>query len=119
MTDYREAAMRCWIMGLIGMSLVAPVSGFAGPLYGTIREGADPVRSQRIEIGCPDFQGGSFRANAQTDPYGSFRVNVAQQGRCQLRIDNGVPITIFSSDNPIRYDFQVSRGPRGPELRRQ
>ena len=57
--------------------------------------------------------------SAQTDNYGSFRVNLNQRGRCQLRMESVAPVTIFVSDNPIRYDFQVARGTNGLELRRQ
>jgi len=96
----------------VSLLLFLPMSTLAGPLYGTIRGGSNP---KQIEVGCPDFGPQAYHVTRRTDSSGSFRINVARQGRCLLRVDNSFPITVYSSDNPIRYDFELV----GQQLRRR
>jgi hypothetical protein len=103
---------------LLGILLLTPASVLAGPIYGSVRDGPNPLRSAQIEIACPDFRPGAVRVQGQTDDLGSFRLNVLPRGRCLLRVGNAVPTIIYSSDNAIRYDFDVVSGPSGRELRR-
>jgi hypothetical protein len=103
---------------ILGVLLVTPASVLAGPIYGSVRDGPNPLRSTPIEIACPDFRPGSTRVAGQTDNLGSFRLNVVPRGRCLLRVGNVAPTLIYSSDNAIRYDFDVMPGPSGRELRR-
>lgn len=88
--------------------LFFPATVFAGPIYGTIRVGPNPLRSAEIEVACPNFNvRRPIRATARTDKSGSFRINVRSRGRCMLRVNRIAPIVIYSSNNPIRYDFEV------------
>ena len=50
-------------------------------IYGTIRDGPNPLRSTVIEIACPDFAYPSFRVTSKTGNSGSFRVHVERQRR--------------------------------------
>jgi hypothetical protein len=98
-------------LAIVLMSLIfLPVTVLAGPLYGTIREGPNPLRSKPIKVACPNFDHPSFHADAQTDSSGSFRINVTPNGRCMFQVEAFAPIAIFSSDNPIRYDFELVNG---------
>ena len=95
-----------------GVALLLPMSALAGPIYGTIVGGPNP---KRIDVGCPDFEPQAYRISGQTDNSGSFRMNVAWQGRCLLRVNNSAPVPVFASNNPIRYDFDLA----GQRLRRR
>ena len=98
-------------LALLLMSLIfLPVTVLAGPLYGTIRQGPNLLGSKPIKVACPDFERPSFHTDAQTDSSGSFRINVTPNGRCMFQVEQFAPIAIFSSDNPIRYDFEVVNG---------
>jgi hypothetical protein len=96
----------------VAMAVLLPAATWGGPIYGTIVGGPNP---KRIDVGCPDFEAQSYRIAGQTDNSGSFRMNVAWQGRCLLRVNNSAPVTVFSSNNPIRYDFELA----GQRLRRR
>src|SRR5712691_3396284 len=100
---------------VLSVLLVTPASVLAGPIYGSVRDGPNPLRSAPIEIACPDFRPGSTRVEGQTDSLGSFRLNVLPRGRCLLRVGNAAPTIIYSSDNAIRYDFDVVPGASGHE----
>jgi hypothetical protein len=104
---------------VLSVLLVTPATVLAGPIYGSVREGPDPLRSTHIEIACPDFRPGATRIEGQTDTLGSFRLNVPPRGRCAMRVGNTAPTVIYSSDNAIRYDFDIVPGPSGRELRRR
>jgi hypothetical protein len=105
----------------LATSLLAliPVAAVAGPIYGTVRSGASPMPGAHIEVACPDFQPAAAHFVGQTDRLGSFRMNVAAQGRCVLRLNNQVSATIYLSNDPIRYDFTLVQTPGGLQLRRQ
>jgi hypothetical protein len=99
--------MRSVTIASLSVLLLLPGTVSAGQIYGTIRDGANPLRSAKIEVACPDFRQGSIPITGQTDNLGSFRINVASRGRCLLRVGNAAPTAIYSSDNAIRYDFDV------------
>lgn len=98
--------------------ILLPTTVIAGPLYGTIREGNNPLGLKKIEVACPDFEKAldKDKAKAETDKSGSFRINVNARGRCVFRIESGrsspqfYEAIVYSSDNPIRYNFEVEKG---------
>ena len=104
-----------WAAILMATFATYPLTAIAGPIYGTIRDASGPVRAAKVDISCPN----SPPVIAQTDNFGSFKLNVATQGRCLLRVNNGQPTAIYSSSNAIRYDFSIAQGPHGPQLVRQ
>jgi hypothetical protein len=110
--------MRLFVNAALTAFFFLPSTVLAGPLYGTIREGPNPVKSKQIEVGCPDFNQGAYHVTSRTDDSGSFRLNVEPTGRCMLRLESVAPIAVFSSDKPLRYDFEVVQGKTGRELRR-
>jgi Carboxypeptidase regulatory-like domain len=77
----------------------------AGPLYGTLREGGRGISGARIEVTA---QGKVYEAT--TEPDGSYRLYVKESGRCSLRVTVGgrtAAADIFSSGDPVRYDFEI------------
>jgi len=104
--------MKSLAKAVVSLLVFLPVSTLAGPLYGTIAGGPNP---KGIDIGCPDFGPQAYRITGQTDRSGSFRINVPRRGRCLLRVDGSAAVTVYSSDNPIRYDFELV----GQQLRRR
>lgn len=107
--------MKSSTLAIMSLVFLMPATVLAGPLYGTIRDGPNPLKLKPIKVACPDFDHPSFHTDSQTDNSGSFRINVGPRGRCMLQVENFPPIPIYSSDNPIRYDFEVVNG----SLRRQ
>ena len=111
--------MRLLPKTLLTSLLLLPATLLGGPIYGTIRDGPNPLRSTAIEIACPDFAHPSSRVTSKTDDSGSFRVNVERQGRCMLRIPGATEIGVYSSEKPLRYNLEVVPGKAGRELRRR
>ncbi len=99
-------------INLVGLFLLLPITATAGPLYGTVRMAGGNAGGIGIEVACPSFdrpEQGS--GGAATDPRGSFSLLVPATGRCQMRARRGAtvgaPFDVFSSDNPLRFDFEV------------
>ena len=53
--------MRLLPKTLLTSLLLLPAPLLGGPIYGTIRDGPNPLRSTVIEIACPDFAYPSVR----------------------------------------------------------
>ena len=92
--------------------LLAPRPASAGPLYGTVRIGTRPAAGVTVMVACPSFaRSAEGAASAPADPRGSFTLRVQHNGRCEMRARSGnalgAPFPVFSSENSLRYDFQV------------
>ena len=105
-------------MYVVVLISIMSTSSLAGPLYGTIIDSGRPIQRAQIEAACPDFDNPVSRAQSRTDD-GSYRLMLQARGRCVLRVAAFPAVTIYSSDNPIRYDFEVVRGQGAPTLRRR
>lgn len=64
--------MRSVTIASLSVLLLLPGTVSAGQIYGTIRDGTNPLRSAKIEVACPDFRQGSIPITGQTDNLGSF-----------------------------------------------
>ena len=89
----------------------------AGQIYGTIELGGKVVKT-KIEIKC-----GSDTTPGESAADGTYRVNVPQQGQCNLVLPDymGAPSSaIFSTPNPSAFNFELVQKPDGNyELRRR
>ena len=69
------------------------------------RVGRRGVGRAPLEVNC-----GGNKTPGVTGPDGSYRINVAQQGRCTLTLPDqpGRPSTvIFPSPNPTSYNYEL------------
>jgi len=107
--------MRKVFRSLMCFVVLSPLPASAGLIHGSIRESGGPARDHPIEIVCPN----SPPISTSTDNQGDYRVFVGVRGRCELRVGNTEPATIFSSDNPVRYDFEIGFDRGRAVLRRQ
>jgi hypothetical protein len=102
----------------LAMALLFPAVLYAGQVYGSITSGGRGVARANIEISC-----GTTISKGGTSGDGSYRINVPQQGQCNLVLLDypGRPsAVIFSSPNPSLYNFELVRRPDGNyELRRR
>lgn len=97
---------------VLGLSLLLSATASAGPLYGTVRMGPGPAAGIAITVACPDFERPAQVApTAVTDTRGSFSMLVPATGRCQMRAGRGnevgAPFSVFVSNNPLRFDFEI------------
>ena len=89
-------------MILLALLLCSPA--YAGQIYGSLKEGGRPLANVTFDVFCPQ---GSVRGT--TDGYGAYSMNVGK-GKCTFRVyyrDQQPSLDIFSSDSPLRYDFDV------------
>jgi hypothetical protein len=107
---------RCFVLWLL-----LTLSGgclFAGTIYGSIfREGA-ALRGAPFSVTC-----GNTSVRGSTLDDGSYRINIAQPGRCTFTVavqgQGNASAEVMSSNGALQYNFQVVRGSGGLELRRQ
>ena len=88
----------------IMLALVLTSPAYAGQIYGSLKEDGRAVANATFEVSCPQ---GSIRG--VTDGYGAYSINVGR-GKCTFRLyhRNQQPsLEVFSSDSPLRYDFDV------------
>jgi len=90
----------------------------AGILYGSVSAAGKGVSRAPFEINC----GGAITKGV-TLADGSYRVNVLQQGQCNLILPghpNRPFAVVFSYPKPAQYDFDLVKRPDGRyELRRR
>ena len=101
----------------LAIALLVPATLEAGQIYGTIVLGGKGVKT-KIEIKC-----GSDTTPGESAADGTYRVNVPQQGQCNLVLPDymGAPSSaIFSTPNPSAFNFELVQKPDGNyELRRR
>lgn len=100
---------------VISLALLFPLEGYAGLIYGTVRnETGASIGGIPISVACPEF-GRAPPQSVTTDGAGAYRIFIGIRGRCQLQVGNSTPTTVFSYDDPVRYDFDLV----GATLRRR
>lgn len=101
-------------------AIVAVCAGeaYAGQIYGSITLSGKGVGAAAIEITC-----GQAVTKGTTNPDGSYRINVPQEGQCTLTLTGyaGRPSdVIFSKPNQAAYSYALNRRPDGNfELQRR
>lgn len=101
---------RLW--ALWAMFVLFPVSVHAGQIYGTVIENGRPLANAFIQISCQ-----SASAKAQTASDGSFRLNIAAEGRCTFVLTQyAASAAIFAHAKPTQYDFELRRQGGGAQL---
>lgn len=77
----------------------------AGEMYGSVSEGAAKVGAGvAVEIAC----GGKRVASTQTDKTGSYHLDVAETGKCQLTVkhkDQAASIEVVSYEDGAQIDL--------------
>ena len=89
----------CILLFILGV----PIALHAGEVFGSVREGNQPVANVPVEIQC----GTEKLPAARTDQYGAYSIYVPKPGACTLRVfyNNQAPeIEIQSYASPQRYD---------------
>jgi hypothetical protein len=111
--------MRRTIIAVLVAAVFAPALLYSGQVYGTITADGQPLKGAKIEIQC----GSESAIAAVTAPDGAYRMNVPEQGKCNLTLvdQTGKPsAVIFSSPNPSLFNFDLVKLPDGKlELRRK
>jgi|SRR5262245_4784223 len=91
--------------GLWLLCVLFPVSVSAGQMYGSVIENGRALPNASIQITCP-----TGSASTVTASDGSFRVNVAVEGRCTFTLTQyGASAAVFSYAKPVQYDFELRR----------
>lgn len=106
------------IVMTIALGLLLSVSVSAGQIYGTLKEDGRPLPAKvQFEVKCKDdpiYKG-------ETDGYGAYSINVGK-GRCTFKLfykGQAPERVIYSSNNPLRYDFELVSVKGVYELRRK
>jgi hypothetical protein len=112
-------------LALLLVSLVAP-QAFAGRIFGDIKMNGKPIAdSVRVRITAPlaaEAKTGPTADSTLTDKFGSYKLNVKQEGRCILTVvfeKQPVELTVFSYKEATRYDLILERKDGKLSLRRK
>lgn len=104
---------------LLLAAIVTASAAWAGHVYGTIREGNQPLREAKVTLRCGNEQ----PAAATTDQEGTYRLFSKAAGSCTLEMEHQgrrAVGSLYSYDRPTAYDFDlVQDGKGGWELRRR
>jgi hypothetical protein len=92
------------VITLILLWLLPPLSVYAAQIYGRLKEGGRAVVGVDIEITC---KGKNY--SGKTDNNGAYSIYVQEKGKCDLKVHKGQGpnYTVYSYDNPVRYDFEL------------
>ena len=90
---------------VVASALVVSGEAAAATIYGTIRQGSQPVTNAPVVLSC----GGSEAATTNTDARGAYRLTTGRTGRCNLQI-RGASTEVILYQDPIRYDFEIVGG---------
>ncbi|MFY9621611.1 MAG: hypothetical protein WAM70_00025 [Pyrinomonadaceae bacterium] len=113
------------IVMTVTLGLLLSVSVSAGQIYGTLKEDGRPVPANlEIEVNCSGQQ-----SKGKTDSYGAYSLKVGN-GKCEFKLyykgwkgRNGEyqfpKVVIYSSNNRLRYDFELVPVNGVYELRRK
>jgi hypothetical protein len=97
--------------------LSLPASGWAGEIYGTIKEGGRPVKKAPVEISSPN----NTVYKGSTDDFGNYRIIVAETGKCTITVQfNGAPAKaeVESYPTPVRFNWLVEKSGSDYSLKR-
>jgi len=88
--------------------LASPVDAHAAQIYGKVNKGGALIR-----VTCKSGDSAETRADGE----GSYQVFIAKTGPCTLSLpeQGGAQATVYSYDQPARYDFDVIQG--NPQLK--
>ena len=105
----RRTFERVWATALcLFLILLAVSSGLAGEIFGTIKaEGKIVPKGVKVDITSP-----VKTYSGETDAYGSYRLYVAEKGKCSLTVhfaQKAPSIQIFSYPKSTRYDFTIDK----------
>ena len=109
--------MKTFRFVLLALTLFA-ASGFAGEIYGTIKEGKD-LAPKGTKL---DIKSSAKTYSAVTDDFGNYRVAVAETGKCEFTVhfkDQSVSAEIQSYWNPSRFDWALEKSGDKYSLKRQ
>ena len=95
-----------------------PTLAYTGQIFGSLSDGRKSV-GQRVpvEVAC-----GSSPYRAKTDRYGSYSIYSPKKGKCTLTVHykgQSAEHTIYSYDDPVRYDFELIQSGEGYKLKRR
>ena len=97
---------RISIYVLLILSLAWP--SFAGNIYGSIAEAGKPVaQGVKITVTC-----GAKDYSADTDAHGSFKLFVADKGKCVLKVNyqgQSPTLEVNSYDGSVQYDLLLEK----------
>jgi len=99
----KEKTMKAVIV--ICLTVLCPISAFAGIIFGRLSENRQPVKGADITVTC-----GSDTSQTQTGDDGAYSLRANEAGRCTLSVkykDQTVETEVFSYDQPTRYDFEL------------
>ena len=89
----------------IALGLLLPLSASAGQIYGSLK-GADrkAIAKAKFTVSCE----GQEPVTGYTDSYGAYRIYVGK-GKCSFRLTkyDAEFKWIYSSNNSLRYDFDL------------
>lgn len=108
------------------LALLAAPQASAGRIFGDIRMNDKPVPdSIRVRITVPlaaEAKTGAVADSTLTDKFGSYKLNVKDDGRCILTLvfeKQPVELTVFSYKQAMRYDLILERKDGKLSLRRK
>jgi hypothetical protein len=117
--------MRIFSSVLLLVLLAAPPA-FAGKIFGDIKLNGKPLAdSVRVRITVPlaaEAKTAAIADSTMTDKFGSYRLNVKEEGRCILTVvyeKQPLELTVFSYKEATRYDLIVERKDGKLTLRRK
>jgi len=103
---------------LLAIAIASPAS--AGRIFGDIKMNGKPLPdSVRVKITVPlaaEAKTGATADSTMTDKFGSYKLNVKDDGRCLLTViydKQPVELTVFSYKEATRYDLILERSKEG------
>lgn len=113
-----EVSVRPFKYLCFAIALTFPAAVYAGYIYGSVTSEGKGLARANFKIDCA---GAITTGTTAAD--GSYRINVPQQGQCNLTLPDyaGAPsAVIFSTPDPASYSFElVRRGDGKYELQRR
>jgi len=91
--------------------LLAAAPSEAAQIYGSLFEGGSALAGQAVRVTCDNGESDE----KQTDGDGAYRLFVKTAGRCTLSLPGkgGASAEIYSFEEPVRFDFDVTKAPDG------
>ena len=106
----------------LGVFFFLPNLLHAGQIYGFIASSSRVHVRTAIQVDCLDGQVWRPSGSGMTADDGSYRINVARNGQCLLKlpqVPGGPAARVFSYPNPVQYNFQLVGQANGYALRRR
>ena len=100
----------------IALGLMLSIPASAGQIYGSLKYDGRPLAKVKFQVKCNDKE-----TEGSTDDYGAYSIRVPN-GKCTFTLYYGEPhptADLYSSNNPLRYDFELVWVNGKHELRRK